>query len=69
MNIGVLLSLDHGRLTAIEARCRGDPDNCLREMLNEWLQQVNPRPTNSALVDAVREYNPSLAETLRGNPP
>ena len=64
MNIGVMLSLSHGRLTAIETRCRGVPDNCLREMLNEWLQQVNPRPTKSALVDAVKMYNPSLAEKI-----
>ena len=64
MNIGAMLSLNHGRLTAIETRCRGAPDNCLREMLNEWLQQVNPRPTKSALVNAVETYNPSLAEKI-----
>ena len=69
MNIGVMLPLNHGRLTAIETRCRGNPDDCLREMLSEWLQQTNPRPTKLALVDAVREYNPLLAETLRENPP
>ena len=64
MNIGVMLSLSHGRLTAIETRCRGAPDSCLREMLNEWLQQVNPHPTKLALVDAVEMYNPSLAEKI-----
>ena len=64
MNIGVMLSLNHGRLTAIETRCRGVPDNCLREMLNDWLQQTSPPPTKSALVDAVEMYNPSLAERI-----
>ena len=64
MNIGIMLSLDHGCLTAIKTRCRGVPDDCLREMLNEWLQQVNPPPTKSALVSAVENYNPSLAEEI-----
>ena len=64
MNIGVMLSLNHGRLNAIETRCRGDPDNCLREMLYEWLQQTSPPPTKSALVEAVKVYNPSLADRI-----
>ena len=64
MNIGVMLSLNYQRLAAIETRCGGVPDNCLREMLNEWLQQTNPRPTKSALVDAVIMYNLSLAEEI-----
>ena len=64
MNIGVMLSLSHGHLTAIETRCKGVPDNCLREMLNDWLQQTNPRPTKSALVDAVEAYDPSLAKKI-----
>ena len=64
MNIGVMLSLRHECLTAIEARCRGVPDNCLREMLNDWLQQTDPRPTKSALADAIELYNPSLAEKI-----
>ena len=69
MNVGVMLPLNHGRLTAIETRCRGIPNDCLREMLSEWLQQINPRPTKSALVDAVKECNPSLAETILENSP
>ena len=64
MNIGTMLELSHERLTAIETRCRGVPDNCLREMLDEWLQQTNPPPTKSALVDAIEAYNPSLAEKI-----
>ena len=64
MNIGVMLSLNHEHLTAIKTRCTGVPDDCLREMLNEWLQQDNPRPTKSALVNAVKVYNPSLAEEI-----
>ena len=64
MNIGVMLSLSQERLTAIETRCKGVPDDCLREMLNEWLQQVIPPPTKSALINAVGIYNPSLAEKI-----
>ena len=64
VNIGTMLSISHGRLTAIKTRCRDVPDNCLREMLSEWLQQTNPKPTKSALVDAVEVYNPTLAEKI-----
>ena len=64
MNIGTMLSLSHGRLTAIETRCRDVPANCLREMLNDWLQQTDPQPTKSALVDAVEMFNPLLAEKI-----
>ena len=64
MNIGVMLSLDHGYLAAIQSRCRGNPDDCLREMLKEWLRQTNPPPTKSALIDVVEGYNPSLAEKI-----
>ena len=64
MNIGVMLSLNHGRLSAIETQSRGVPDNCLREMLNDWLQQTSPPPTKSALVNAVEMYSPSLAKRI-----
>ena len=64
MNIGVMLSLNYQHLTAIGTRCSGVPDDCLREMLNDWLQQVNPQPTKSALVNAVKMYNPPLAEKI-----
>ena len=64
MNIGVMISLSHERLTAIETRCKGVPDNCLREMLNDWLKQKDPPPTKSALVDAVKMYDKSLADSI-----
>ena len=64
MNIGVMLSLNYQHLTAIETRCGGVPDDCLQEMLKEWLEQDDPPPTKSALVDAVKVYNPSLAEEI-----
>ena len=59
-----MLELSDGRLTAIKTRCRDVPNDCLREMLKEWLQQDNPPPTKSALVDAVEMYNPTLAEKI-----
>lgn len=63
-NIGILLELEDGSLSRIEDQCRGVPDNCLREMLSLWLKQVNPRPTKTALADAVDTYNPALAEKI-----
>ena len=64
MNIEVMLSLNYQRLTAIETRCGGVPDDCLREMLIEWLHQINRQPTKSALIEAVEVYNPSLTEEI-----
>ena len=63
-NIGVLLELEDSSLGAIETSNRGVPDNCLREMLNKWLSQTNPRPTKTALVEAVETYNPALAQKI-----
>ena len=63
-NIGIMLSLDNGNLGVIEDQCRGVPANCLREMLSEWLNQTDPRPTKSALVRAVKTFNPALAEKI-----
>ena len=65
-NIGTMLSLDRDTLSAIETRCRDVPDDCLREMLSEWLEQDDPPrpPTKSALVNAVKMYNPSLAKKI-----
>lgn len=60
-NIGVLLELKDGDLGKIGNKCRDVPDDCLREMISLWLKQVNPRPTKSALVEAVEAYDPSLA--------
>ena len=64
VNIGTMLSLSDGRLTAIKTRCRDIPNDCLREMLKEWLQLTNPPPTKSALIDAVEVYDASLAEKI-----
>ena len=63
-NIGVLLELEDANLGAIEDSHKGVPDNCLREMLNQWLRQSNPRPTKTALVEAVETYNPVLAQKI-----
>ena len=63
-NIGTMLSLSDKHLTAIKARCKDVPDKCLKEMLSDWLKQTNPRPTKSALVEAVGMYNPSLADEI-----
>ena len=63
-NIGLLLDLDNRALGKIDAECRGIPDDCLREMLSLWLNQVNPQPTRKALAEAVEVYDPALAKQI-----
>ena len=67
-NIGIQLEVDIGTLNAIEKRCRGDPDDCLPEMLDYWLKQVTPPPSWSSLAEAL-ESEPigedHLAEHIR----
>lgn len=51
--LGVQLGISHGSLRSIEVNCLRDPHNCLLEMLEMWLQQVDPPPTWAAVIDAV----------------
>ena len=51
--LGVQLGISHGTLRSIEVNCLRDPQNCLLEMLQMWLQQVDPPPTWAAVIDAV----------------
>ena len=63
-NIGVMLGLNSGLLGNIDDKYRGNPDDCLREMLSLWLKQVNPPPTRKALAEAVEVYDPMLAKQI-----
>ena len=67
-NIGIQLEVDLGTLNAIDKRHRSDPDDCLPEMLDYWLKQVNPPPSWNSLAEAL-ESEPigegHLAEQIR----
>ena len=59
--IGLELHVSSGTLAAIESEHR-DPATCLRKTLEDWLKQVDPKPTWEALEDArksctVQEYH------------
>ena len=53
LDIGIELNLQYADLQLIE-RVYSDPSTCLTEMLGLWLKQVNPLPTWSAIVTALR---------------
>ena len=61
-NIGVLLKVPDCELKCIEKDYKMCKE-CLREMLREWLKQSNP--TWTQLAEAVKEFNPKLAEKIR----
>ena len=51
----------------LDAAHHSTPSDCLREMLNHWLKQVDPQPCWSAIVAALRSptmNEPQLAQTL-----
>ena len=62
-NIGVLLDLPAGVLQTI-AKDNSRSRDCLREMLEVWLKQTNPRPTWKALAEAVEPIDPNLSKTI-----
>ena len=54
MDIGIELSIVKTDLDAIKVTEGGNPKNCLTEMLTLWLKRVDPPPTWSALVTALK---------------
>ena len=52
-NIGLNLHIKSGTLDAIRHNCHHQCEDCLREVLKEWLKQVEPRPTWDALQEAL----------------
>ena len=51
--IGILLNIPIGKLVAIAEIQRGDPHMCLVEVLETWLEQVDPPPSWAAIIEAV----------------
>ena len=65
-NIGVILNVEEGELRNIKSNYN-ESEQCFREMLRRWLNQVEPPPTWSAIIDAIDTYPryKSLAKELR----
>ena len=53
-NIGLQLKVSDTKLDEIESACGGDFEVALRRTLQEWRKQLEPRPTWSSLVKALR---------------
>lgn len=51
--IGILLEIPCSSLKGILARHTGDPQQCLMEMLELWLERVEPPPIWAAMIEAV----------------
>ena len=50
--IGILLEIPKAKLEAIEYR--GDPHKCLLDVLETWLERVDPPATWTAIIEAVQ---------------
>ena len=63
-NIGVLLGIKEHILSKIEA---DEPSVCdrLREMISEWLKQVDPPATWATLAEAVKTIDEVKAQEIR----
>ena len=58
MDIGIELRLSKTDLDAIKTSVGDDPRKCFTEMLSLWLKQIDPLPTQRALVEALK--NPAV---------
>ena len=53
-NLGLGLDIAPDSLDAIQQDNAQKPDRCFRAMLTKWLRRDSPRPTWSALAEALR---------------
>ena len=60
-NLGLGLEITSDSLDAIELANMGKPDRCFRAMVTQWLRQDSPRPTWSALAEALRSPSVGLS--------
>ena len=51
--IGVYLEIPQGKLSGIAEKKQRNPQDCLLEMLETWLERVDPPATWAAIIDAV----------------
>ena len=65
-DIGILLGIEVGKLEGVKYEEKNNAQSCLREMLKLWLNRVSPRPTWSAIIEAIEAIgNEQLALDLR----
>ena len=61
-----MLDIEEGQLKRIKADRGSDSASCLKEMLQIWLNQVEPLPSWSAMAKAIESVgNAELARDLR----
>ena len=64
--IGLYLEIPKGKLASISKKCRDDPHSCLVEMLQTWLERINPPVTWTAIIEAIEFLGEEqLGEELR----
>ena len=51
--IGLYLEIPKGKLSGIAEKNQRNPQDCLLEMLETWLERVDPPATWHAIIDAV----------------
>ena len=67
-NLGLELGQRTSTLDSINIRYSGNPTECFREVLKEWLKGINPPPTWQAMVNALMSptvAHRQLAEQIR----
>ena len=52
-NIGLELKINPSDLDAYKVNHKDDPEECFKDVLSNWLKQVDPRPTWAALASAL----------------
>ena len=64
-DIGLFLEIDSDLLDTIKEDHHYQSKDCFKEMIKLWLKQVDPPPTWSAIIEAIRVLgHESLAENL-----
>ena len=59
-NIGLKLGVTAGDLDVIKRRNLNNDDECLTDLLAQWLRQANPPPTWNSIIDALRSPTVNL---------
>jgi len=62
-NLGLELGQKVSTLDSISARYSGNPTECFRQVLKEWLKGINPPPTWQAMVNALK--SPTVAQPTK----
>ena len=52
-DIGMMLNLNQGSLNTIKGDFPNQSKKCFREMIKLWFKQIDPRPSWSAITEAL----------------